>query len=300
MASRALAVWEHRKVVGLLVRRDLKVKYQQSVLGYAWTMLEPLALTMVYFFVFGVILNADRGMPEEAQAYGGFVLFLVAGILPWTTFGAILSEAPRAMLTHSKLITTMKVPREIFPMATVGTKFVEYLLTWPVLLVFVFALGGHFTAMGLLVWLPLAVLLIFVFALGGHFTLMGLLVWLPLAVVLTFAFGLGVTLFLSSVNVLLRDVERLVRILTRLLFYGSAILFPASMVLGSGIPEWVKTLYQLNPLMGIFQMHRAVWFPEFAELTPSALALTSSVVGSVLMLIIGYWTFRRLEMSSIR
>jgi len=275
VASRALAVWEHRKVVGLLVRRDLKVKYQQSVLGYAWTMLEPLALTMVYFFVFGVILNADRGMPEEAQAYGGFVLFLVAGILPWTTFGAILSEAPRAMLTHSKLITTMKVPREIFPMATVGTKFVEYLLTWPVLLVFVFALGGHFTAMGLLVWLPLAVLL-------------------------TFMFGLGVTLFLSSVNVLLRDVERLVRILTRLLFYGSAILFPASMVLGSGIPEWVKTLYQLNPLMGIFQMHRAVWFPEFAELTPSALALTSSVVGSVLMLIIGYWTFRRLEMSVLK
>jgi len=199
----------------------------------------------------------------------------VAGILPWTTFGAILSEAPRAMLTHSKLITTMKVPREIFPMATVGTKFVEYLLTWPVLLVFVFALGGHFT-------------------------LMGLLVWLPLAVVLTFMFGLGVTLFLASVNVLLRDVERLVRILTRLLFYGSAILFPASMVLTSGIPGWVKTLYELNPLMGIFQMHRAVWFPEFAELTPSTLALTSSVLGSVLMLIIGYWTFRRLEMSVLK
>ncbi|GAA1437457.1 ABC transporter permease [Nocardiopsis tropica] len=275
VASRALAVWEHRKVVGLLVRRDLKVKYQQSVLGYAWTMLEPLALTMVYYFVFGVILNAERGMPAEAGAYGGFVLFLVAGILPWTTFGAILSEAPRAMLTHSKLITTMKVPREIFPMATVGTKFVEYLLTWPVLLVFVFALGGHFT-------------------------LMGLLVWLPLAVVLTFAFGLGVTLFLSSVNVLLRDVERLVRILSRLLFYGSAILFPASMVLSAGIPEWLKTLYQLNPLMGIFQMHRAVWFPEFAELTPSTLALTSSVVGSILMLIIGYWTFRRLEMSVLK
>lgn len=275
MASRALAVWEHRKVVGLLVRRDLKVKYQQSVLGYAWTMLEPLALTMVYFFVFGIILNAERGMPEEAQAYGGFVLFLVAGILPWTTFGAILSEAPRAMLTHSKLITTMKVPREIFPIATVGTKFVEYLLTWPVLLVFVIALGGHFTVVGLLLWLPLAVLL-------------------------TFVFGLGVTLFLSSVNVLLRDVERLVRILTRLLFYGSAILFPASMVLSSGIPEWVKTLYQINPLMGIFQMHRAVWFPEFAELTPSPLALTSSVVGSILMLIIGYWTFRRLEMSVLK
>lgn len=275
MASRTLAVWEHRKVVGLLVRRDLKVKYQQSVLGYAWTMLEPLALTLVYWFVFGIVLDADRGIPDEAKPYGGFILFLVAGILPWTTFGAILSEAPRAMITHAKLITTMKVPREIFPMATVGTKFVEYLLTWPVLLIFVFALGGRFT------W-------------------EGMLLWLPLAVVLTFMFGLGVTLFLSAVNVLLRDVERLTRILTRILFYGSAILFPAAMVLDSGAPGWVKTIYELNPLMGIFQMHRAVWFAGFEELTPSALALTSAVVGSILMFVIGYWTFRRLETSVLK
>ncbi|WP_304451786.1 ABC transporter permease [Nocardiopsis sp. YSL2] len=276
VASRTLAVWEHRKVVGLLVRRDLKVKYQQSVLGYAWTMLEPLAMTMVYFFVFGLILNANRGMPDETTEYGGFLLFLVAGILPWTTFGQILGEAPRAMITHAKLITTMKVPREIFPTATVGTKFIEYLLTWPILLVFVVVLGGR----------P---------------SVMGVFVWLPLAVVLTFVFGLGLTLFLSSVNVLLRDVERLTRIVTRLLFYGSAILFPASMVLTSDkVPGWAMTLYQLNPLLGIFQMHRAVWFAGFEELTPTTLALSSSVVGSILMLIIGYWTFRRLEMSVLK
>ena len=276
MASRALAVWEHRKVVGLLVRRDLKVKYQQSVLGYAWTMLEPLALTMVYFFVFGVILKANRGMPEEAMAQGGFLLFLVAGILPWNTFGAIMSEAPRAMITHSKLITTMKVPREIFPLATVGTKFVEYLLTWPVLIVFVIVLGGRPS------W-------------------EGVLLWLPLAIVLQFTFGLGLTLFLSAVNVLLRDVERLVRIITRLLFYGSAILFPAAMVLGSDdVPGWAKTAFQLNPLLGIFEMHRSVWFANFEELTPTTIALAASVIGSILMLIIGYWTFRRLEMSVLK
>lgn len=276
MASRALAVWEHRKVVGLLVRRDLKVKYQQSVLGYAWTMLEPLALTMVYFFVFGVILKANRGMPEEAMAQGGFLLFLVAGILPWNTFGAIMSEAPRAMITHSKLITTMKVPREIFPLATVGTKFVEYLLTWPVLIVFVIVLGGRPS------W-------------------EGVLLWLPLAIVLQFTFGLGLTLFLSAVNVLLRDVERLVRIITRLLFYGSAILFPAAMVLGSDdVPGWAKTAFQLNPLLGIFEMHRSVWFANFEELTPTTIALTASVIGSILMLVIGYWTFRRLEMSVLK
>ncbi|WP_306371476.1 ABC transporter permease [Nocardiopsis sp. CC223A] len=276
VASRALAVWEHRKVVGLLVRRDLKVKYQQSILGYAWTMLEPLALTLVYFVVFGLILGADRGMPAGAMEQGGFLLFLVAGILPWNTFGAILSEAPRAMITHSKLITTMKVPREIFPTATVGTKFIEYLLTWPILLLFVIFLGGRPSWEGVLVWLPLAILL-------------------------QFTIGLGLTLLLSSVNVLVRDVERLVRIASRILFYGSAILYPAAMVMDSArVPEWLKVAYQLNPLLGIFEMHRAVWFSGFEELTPGPVAIASAVVGSLLMLVIGYWTFRRLEMSVLK
>lgn len=276
MASRALSVWENRKVVGLLVRRDLKVKYQQSVLGYAWTMLEPLAMTAVYFFVFGVVLNASRGIPDEAQLQGGFLLFLVAGILPWMTFGAVLSEAPRAMITHSKLITTMKVPREIFPMATVSTKFFEYLLTWPVLIVFVVLLQGR----------P---------------SVTGLLFWLPLAIVTQFVFSMGLTFLLSSINVLLRDVERIVRILTRVLFYGSAIIYPASMVLDrEAVPEWAKVVYQLNPLLGIFEMHRTVWFSEFEELTPSAIALSSAIGGAVLMFVIGYWTFRRLEMSVLK
>lgn len=274
VASRTLSVWQNRRVVSLLVRRDLKVKYQQSLLGYAWSMLEPLAMAGVYLFVFGVILNADRGIPDGAP--GGFTLFLIAGILPWQSFGASLNEAPRAMITHSKLITTMKVPREIFPLATVCSKFVDYLLTWPVLIAFVMVLGGR----------P---------------SVMGLLVWLPLALITQFVFTLGLTLLLSSVNVMLRDVERVVRILNRVLFYGSAVIYPASMVLASdAVPDWAKVVYQLNPVLGIFQMHRAVWFADYPELLPSVLALSTSFGGAVLMFAIGYLTFRRLEMSVLK
>lgn len=276
-SSRLLAVWQNRKVVGLLVRRDLKVKYQNSVLGYAWSMLEPLAMAGVYFFVFGIILGADRGMPEEAQASGGFILFLIAGVLAWQSFGQSLSDAPKAMIQHSKLITTMKVPREIFPIATVSAKFVEYLFSIPVLVAFVIALGGDWTTVGLLMWLPLAL-------------------------VTQYVFTLGMTLLFSSVNVLLRDIERLVRILSRVLFYGSAIIYPSTLVLGGevNVPEWAQVVYQLNPLLGIFQMHRAVWFAEYPELVPSTIALSSALGGAVLMLAIGYWTFRRLETSVLK
>ncbi|TDQ51912.1 ABC transporter permease [Actinorugispora endophytica] len=274
MASRALSVWQNRKVVGLLVRRDLKVKYQNSILGYAWSMLEPLAMACVYYFVFGVLFAATggaRSAPGGPDAPGGYALFLLSGLLPWMWFSTALSDAPKALITHAKLITTMKVPREIFPLAIVQTKFVEYLLTWPILLIFVFSLGGQ-TGWNVL--------------------------WLPLAVLIQFAFTLGVTLLLSSINVLLRDVERIVRILNRVLFYATPIIYPISKVMEvGGIPDWFKTVYELNPLVGIFQLHHAVWYPSEA---PDAITLSATIGGAILVLVIGYFTFRRLESAVLK
>ncbi|WP_017625995.1 ABC transporter permease [Nocardiopsis chromatogenes] len=282
MASRALAVWQNRQVVGLLVRRDLKVKYQKSILGYAWSMLEPLAMAGVYFFVFGLIFNTDRGVPGGDDAPGGYLLFLISGLLPWLWFSTALNEAPKALISQSKLITTMKVPREIFPIAVVTRGFVDYLFTWPVLLVFVFFLGGRTTAMGVLVWLPAAL-------------------------VVQYAFTLGVTFLLASVNVLVRDVERIVRILNRILFYASAIIIPSGMVLAadSSFPGWFKALFQLNPLLGIFKMHHAVWYPADAPGLASAaahggFALTTALVGALAFLVVGYWVFRRLETAVLK
>ncbi|GAA3760257.1 ABC-2 type transport system permease protein [Spinactinospora alkalitolerans] len=268
MASRALAVWQNRQVVNLLVRRDLKVKYQQSVLGYAWSMLEPLAMAGIYYFVFGVLFSG-RAAPENADQYGGYALFLISGLLPWMWFSTAMSEASRALITHSKLITTMKVPREIFPFAVVSGKFVDYLFTWPVLIAFVVLLQGK----------------------------VGLnLLWAPLAMVCQFAFLLGLTMLLASVNVLLRDVERMIRILNRVLFYATPIIYPLIRV-QEALPAWAMTIYELNPLVGIFQMHHAAWFPGEA---PDTVMLCSTLGWSAAMLVIGYWVFRRLETAVLK
>ncbi|MDT0304567.1 ABC transporter permease [Streptomonospora wellingtoniae] len=273
MASRALAVWRNRRVVGLLVRRDLKVRYQNSILGYAWSMLEPLAMAGVYFFVFGLVFDTDRGVPGGGDAPGGYPLFLISGLLPWLWFAQSLGQAPAALISHSKLITTMRMPREIFPVQAVAAKFVDYLLTWPVLLVFVLALGGRTSAEGLLVWLPLAI-------------------------AVQLVLSLGMTLLLATVNVLVRDVERFVRILNRVLFYGSAIIIPSALVLESDrFPAWFVALFQFNPLLGIFKMHHAVWYPADA---PGPLVLSTSIGGAVLVLAVGYATFRRLETSVLK
>ncbi|PRY01457.1 ABC transporter permease [Allonocardiopsis opalescens] len=264
-ASRTIAIWQSRQVLNLLVGRDLKVKYQSSLLGYAWSLLEPLALAGIYFFVFGLIFNT-RALPEGVDAPGGYILYLIAGILPWMWFSTVLSDSTRSLMSQAKLITTMKVPREIFPLATVCTKGVEYLLTLPILALFALGSGGQWT------WN---------------------LLYLPLAVVLQFVFLLGVALLLSSITVVLRDVQRIMRIVSRVLFYATPLLYPAHMLLESDrFPEWFKVVYEANPIVGIIELHHAVWFPM---LVPPGPYLASTVVGTLLIFALGWWTFRRLE-----
>jgi ABC-2 type transport system permease protein len=265
VTSSVMAVWSHRNVLRVLIRRDLAVKYQQSLLGYLWSLLEPLGMGAIYWFVFGVLYSRDttRHLGPAANSYP---LFLAAGIFAWMWANSAINETAKALTSQARLITTMKMPRELFPIGRVGGRFAEYLAGFPVLILLAVVFGEFGSK---LTWLAL-----------------------PLAVLLQAVLLIGVGLLLSSLNVLLRDIERIMRLVTRLLFYASPVIYPLALVQDSSMPGWVKTLYQANPLVGIFQLHHAVWYPdEF----PDAGMLTASVVGSLLLLIGGWWVFRRLE-----
>lgn len=262
------AVWSHRTALRLLIRRDLAVKYQQSVLGYLWSLIEPLGMGAIYFFVFGVLYRSatDRHLGSAADSYP---LFLITGIFAWMWTNSAISEATNALTGQARLITTMNMPREVFPIGRVGGRFAEYLAGLPILL----ALAVAYAARGEVrfgVWL----------------------LALPLAVLVQAVLLVGLALLLSAVNVLMRDVERLMRLVTRVLFYATPIIYPLGLVRGADLPGWVTFGYELNPLVGIFQLHHATWYPdEF----PDARLLTVSVTGSLLIFLLGWWTFRRLE-----
>jgi len=258
-------VWSHRNALRVLVRRDLAVKYQQSLLGYFWSLFEPLGMAAIYWFVFGVLYSTDtnRHLGEAGDSYP---LFLVTGIFAWMWTSSAISESTNALTTQARLITTMKMPREVFPIGRVAGRFAEYLAGLPILI-------------------TLAVIF-------GEFRFGASLLALPLAVAVQATLLAGIGLLLSSLNVLVRDIERLMRLIVRVLFYATPIIYPLALVRESGMPEWVRVAYQLNPLVGIFQLHHAVWYPdEF----PDALPLTASVAGSLLVLVGGWWVFRRLE-----
>jgi ABC-2 type transport system permease protein len=115
---------------------------------------------------------------------------------------------------------------------------------------------------------------------------------LPLAVLVQATFLIGIGLLLSSVNVMLQDIERFMRMVHRLLFYSSPILYPLLLVQESSLPEWAKLVYLANPLVGILEIHHAVWFPQ---LFPSPGLLVTCLVGCLTTLGGGWLVFRRLE-----
>lgn len=258
--SRIRALWRHRGTMRLLVQRDLTIKYQQSVLGYLWSLLEPLAMAAVYWFVFGVLYKTRVG--PESDSYP---LFLVSGLFAWLWVNSTITEATRSLTSQAQIIKTIRLPREVYPIGRVLARFAEYVAGLPVIALFVVIYSGH---------------------VGWS------LLYLPLALILQAAFLFGFALLVAPLNVMMRDIERIARLLQRVLFYAAPIIYPLSLVDDSNLPEWVKTVYYANPLVGVFQLHHAAWYPSQF---PSAMLLATSAVGCVGMLLIGWWSFKRLE-----
>jgi ABC-2 type transport system permease protein len=263
------ALWSARNSLRILVKRDLAVKYQQSLLGYLWSLIEPLGMGLIYWFVFGVLYSGATRR-HLGDAAGSYPLFLITGIFAWMWASSALTEATNALTGQARLITTMNVPRQVFPIGRVTGRFAEYLAGLPILL----AIAVIYLVQGRIHpgWWPLLAL--------------------PLAVSVQFVLLVGLALLLSACNVLMRDIERFMRLIIRVLFYATPIIYPLALVRDSHMPAWIKIGYELNPLVGIFQLHHAIWYPdEF----PDARLLAVTVLGSLLVLAAGWWSFGRLE-----
>ena len=257
LLARPTAVWRRRRAVKLLVTRDLKVRYASSALGYLWSVLEPLLLAGIYWFIFTQIFTRTVG----AEPY---IVFLLAGLLPWTWFNGGVTDAARALHTEAKLVRSTNVPREVWVVRVVLAKGVEFLLSLPVLFLF----AAVYSA-----------------SIDWH------LVLLVPAVLLMAVLVLGVGLLLSPLVVLVRDLERIVRIALRLGFYASPVIFAVS-----DVPEPWDAVFAFNPLAGIFELCRAGFFPGAVHWDQVGL----SAVLCIGLLVVGWCVFARLERTVLK
>ena len=247
----------NRQVVRTLVERDLRVRYAGSVLGWVWTVLDPLLMALIYFVVFTVIFQARRGGHQP------YFLHLVTGLFLWQWFAQNMTETSRALLSEARLVRSANLPRELWVVRVVLAKGVEFVLTLPVIAAFT----------------------IF-YMITGQTKLHWTIVLLPVSLVLTFLLSVGIGMILAPVTVLVNDMARVVRIVLRLGFYATPVLYSADMA-----PPVLQKLLLFNPMSGILELFRSGFFKGEMNI----LSVSSAVVLTIILLFVGSIVFKRLE-----
>ena len=211
----------------MLVLRDLQKQYTKFRLGYLWTLLEPLGMSIVLWFVFSVLLGA------RALGLQPYLLFLSVAILPWWWFTKGVSATTRVFRRTGGQLRISLLPTELWVLRVLLVSMIEFLFSLPVIVI---AMIATRTWPG-----PLIVLF-------------------PVAVILQFVLMYGLGLLIAAGSVVIPDLARIVRIAMRALFYLSPVLYSIS-----NIPDHVQRFATLNPLVGVLGLYRIGFWPEEIE-----------------------------------
>lgn len=255
----------HREMLDLLIRRDLKARYKDSTLGFFWSLARPLMQLAIYFVVVGQFLQAARGIPD-------FAIYIFAGLTIVGLFTEIVVGGTGSILANSGLVKKVYVPREVFPLASVGSAFFNFCIQLTVLLAATLVVGAFPLHPEILYAIP---------ALG-----------------VVVVYGVACALLFSAMNVYLRDVQYLVELGTMLLFWASPVVYSWEMV--SNLiqsPFWLD-VYTNNPLtLAVIGFQEAFWMAGEGHPQPDDLLLRLTVaflIGLVLM-IASHRVFLRLQ-----
>ena len=211
-------LWRYRDLYAFLVRRNIRVRYSQSVLGVGWAIVQPLFSMIVFTVVFGRL----AGIGSEGVPYS---VFSLTALVPWAFFASSLTEATDSMVAQANLIGKIYFPRAVLPLAAVTAKGIDFLLAFVMLA-------------AMLAWYGLAPT--------------EAAVYLPLLVIILMSAATGVGMWLTAMAVRYRDVRYAMTIVVQLLMYVAPVVYPASIV-----PERFRTLYALNPMVGVIEGFRA-------------------------------------------
>jgi lipopolysaccharide transport system permease protein len=255
MPSMVGALWAYRGFIVGSVMREFQSKYRNSLLGAAWTVINPLAMIIVYTVIFSQIMKAKLPGVDTTFAYS---IFLCAGILTWGLFAEIVGRAQNTFLENANLLKKLSFPRLCLPVTVVANAGLNFAIIFGLFSAFL-VLSGNFPGWSYLALLPL------------------------LAFLVAFAIGLGITL--GVLNVFFRDVGQFFGIFLQFWFWLTPIVYPASI-----LPAQLQPYINLNPmarLMTAFQviLVNGQW-PNWYSLWPV-------VVLAILLCLLGFGLFRR-------
>ena len=253
LARGVVRLVHYRDLLYTLSVHRLKVRYKQSVLGPSWAVLQPLSLMLIYTVVFSRIAR----VPSEGTPYA---LFAYCALLPWTFFSTALSTATLSLVSHFSLVTKVYFPREILPLTYVIASLVDFLVASTVLVGLLFYYDVSLTARAFYAIPTIAILTLFTIA---------------------------VSLVLSAIQVRYRDIGVAMPLVLQLWMFATPVVYPLSVV-----PESWRSLYLLNPMVGIIESFRRVILqgepPDFQ-------ALAISAIVSMILLPLAFIYFKHIE-----
>jgi lipopolysaccharide transport system permease protein len=242
----------YRDLFYFLIWRDIKVMYAQSILGVAWGIIQPVMNILIFSVIFGHVAK----IPSDGVPY---ILFSTVAIIPWTYMSSAMGQSSQSLLSNQGMLGKIYFPRMIFPLA-------------PILSLF-----GNFCVSSLVL---IAVLVYY------HIPPTWNIVYLPLFLLMMMCIPAGVGMWLSSMAVRYRDVKFAMHYFIQLLMYSAPIVYSAST-----IPENLRVIYSLNPIVGVIEGFRGV----FLGMDMSWKYIFPGMITTVLLFVSGAFYFRKME-----
>jgi len=248
-------LWKYRELFFFLAWRDILVRYKQTVIGIAWSLIRPVLAMVVFTFIFGKLAN----FPTEGTA--PYPVLVFSAMLPWQLFANALTESSNSLIANANMLSKIYFPRLIIPTSKVITCLVDFLIAFAVLL-------------ALMAW--------YQFVPGWRILL------LPFFLLEALLVALGTGLWLAALNVKYRDFRYIVPFLVQLGLYISPVGFSSTVVPGA----W-RFFYSLNPMVGVIDGFR--WSILGGQTNIYLPGLATSFIFSLLLFVSGVAYFRRTE-----
>jgi lipopolysaccharide transport system permease protein len=251
----------HRGLLGDFISKDLRARYRNAMIGFAWAILQPLLMTLILTLVFTLIggrTGATGTSPSDAA------ILILCGLVPWQLFSSGVLSATHSLVENQHLIKKVHFPREILPLAAIANCLINFLIGFVLLVLACVAVGG---------------------------TLGPALLWIPIVLVVELCLLTGLGLLLSALNVQYRDVLNIAEIGLMFGFYATPVFYPLSFVeqFAAGRP-WISFLYFANPMTGIVSTFREAVMRNAA---PEISMLLWPAVCGIVLLALGAIVFRR-------
>lgn len=254
--SEIKAVYKWRELLWQMVGREVKARYKQSVLGYFWVILNPLAQMLVMSFAFSVIMR----IPTYASGHIPYSIFLFVALLPWTLFANSLGSAASSLVNSGSLITKIYFPRTILVISTIIAKIIDFLFANSILIIYMIVYRMPITLN---------------------------ILWIIPIFFIQQIFTLGLSLFFAAANLLYRDIQYLLSMILLLWMYVTPVIYSADMV-----PARYKFVFQINPMAVIINAYRQVILGGGAPKYSSLIVATGV---SLIVLSIGFSYFKSRE-----